>query len=148
MSPAPPRNGNLTAGGQASIATPSTGGTDAFVFSLTDNGTSASANHVSYVGTSASDQGGAVTVGSDGTVYLTGTTTGTFAGQQRNIQNVTNAFATAINRQWQRAMDAAIWRRRRPIDRRGPGRRSATAPACWTRWACRAAPSISTSRSI
>ena len=33
----------------------------------------------------ASDQGGAVTVGSDGTVYLTGTTTGTFAGQQRNV---------------------------------------------------------------
>ncbi len=90
-------NGNLTAGGQASVVTPSTGGTDAFVFALTDNGASATANHVSYVGTSASEQGGAVTVGPDGTVYLTGSTTGTFAGQQRNIQNVTNAFATALN---------------------------------------------------
>jgi hypothetical protein len=90
-------NGNLTAGGQASIATASTGGTDAFVFALTDNGASVSADHVSYVGTSASEQGGAVTVGADGTVYLTGSTMGTFAGQQRNIQNVTNAFATALN---------------------------------------------------
>jgi hypothetical protein len=90
-------NGSLTAGGQASIATPSTGGTDAFVFALTDNGSSVSANHVSYVGTAAGDQGGAVTVGPNGTVYLTGSTMGTFAGQQRNIQNVTNAFATAIN---------------------------------------------------
>ncbi|MEO8895310.1 MAG: hypothetical protein ABI450_05455, partial [Rhizomicrobium sp.] len=90
-------NGNLTAGGQASIAAGSTGGTDAFVFALTDNGSSVSADHVSYVGTSASDQGGAVTVGPDGTIYLTGSTTGTFTGQQRNIQKVTNAFATALN---------------------------------------------------
>ena len=90
-------NGNLTAGGQASIATASTGGTDAFVFAMTDNGASATAQHVSYVGTSGSDQGGGITVGPDGTIYLTGTTMGTFAGQQRNIQNVTNAFATAIN---------------------------------------------------
>ena len=90
-------NTNLTAGGQASIAAASTGGTDAFVFALTDNGTSASADHVSYVGTSAGDQGGAVTVGADGTIYLTGSTKGTFAGQQRNVQNVTNAFASAIN---------------------------------------------------
>ena len=90
-------NGNLTAGGQAGIATASTGGTDAFVFAMTDNGASATAQHVSYVGTSASDQGGGLSVGPDGTVYLTGTTMGTFAGQQRNIQNVTNAFATAIN---------------------------------------------------
>ncbi|MBS0281898.1 MAG: hypothetical protein JSR25_12100, partial [Proteobacteria bacterium] len=90
-------NGNLTAGGQASIAAASSGGTDAFVFALTDNGGSVSADHVSYVGTGVSDQGGAMTVGPDGTIYLTGTTMGTFAGQQRNIQNVTNAFATALN---------------------------------------------------
>ena len=90
-------NGNLTAGGQASIASASTGGTDAFVFAMTDNGSSVSADHVSYVGTDASDQGGAVTVGPDGTIYLTGSTLGTFVGQQRNIQKVTNAFATALD---------------------------------------------------
>jgi hypothetical protein len=90
-------NGNLTAGGQASIAAAASGGTDAFVFALTDNGSSASAGHVTYVGTAGAEQGGDVTVGSDGTVYLTGSTTGTFAGQQRNVPNVTNAFATAIN---------------------------------------------------
>ncbi len=90
-------NQNLTAGGAATIATAASGGTEAFVFSLSDNGASVSANHVSYVGTSATDQGGAVTVGPDGTVYLAGTTTGTFAGQSRNVQNTNNAFATAIN---------------------------------------------------
>ena len=89
-------NANLTAGGSASIAAASTGGKDSFVFNLTDNGASASANHVTYVGTSATDQGGAVTVGPDGTVYLTGTTLGTFSGQSRNVQNVNNAFASAI----------------------------------------------------
>jgi hypothetical protein len=90
-------NGNLTAGGQASVANASTGGTDAFVFNLTDNGASATGNFVSYVGTSASDQGGAVTVGPDGTIYLSGTTMGTLPGQQRTIQNTSNAFATALN---------------------------------------------------
>jgi len=104
-------NANLTAGGQASIAAASSGGADAFVFNLTDNGASASANHVTYVGTAGTDQGGDVTVGPDGTVYLTGTTTGTFAGQQRSVQNVNNAFATAINAsgsvQWTRQYGGA-----------------------------------------
>ena len=90
-------NTNLTAGGQASIAAASTGGTDAFVFNLTDNGSSSTANHVSYVGTAGSDQGGAMTIGADGTVYLAGTTSGTFVGQQRSVANVTNAFAAAVN---------------------------------------------------
>ncbi len=139
-------NANLTAGGQASIAAASTGGTDAFVFNLTDNGSTATANHVSYVGTAASDQGGAMTVGPDGTVYLAGTTTGTFAGQQRSVQNVTNAFAAALNANGSVALDPAIWRRFRPVHRRRPWRWTPTAPVCWMRWACRAAPSISTSR--
>ena len=89
-------NADLTANGQASIASASSGGTDAFVFNLTDNGASATANHVSYVGTGAGDTGGALTVGPDGTVYLTGSTLGTFAGQQRNVQGVSNAFAAAL----------------------------------------------------
>jgi len=89
-------NGNLTAGGTATVTAPSSGGTDAFVFGTTDNGTTATAGNVTYVGTSGSDTGGGLTVGSDGTVYLTGSTTGTFAGQSRNIANVTNAFAAAI----------------------------------------------------
>ena len=89
-------NTNLTAGGAATIAAASSGGTDAFVFNLTDNGSTATANQVSYVGTSASDQGGAVTVASDGTIYLAGTTTGTFSGQNRSVQNVDNAFVAAL----------------------------------------------------
>jgi hypothetical protein len=104
-------NANLTAGGQASIANASSGGTDAYVFSLTDNGTSATANTVTYVGTGASDQGNALTVGSDGTVYLAGTTTGTFAGQSRNIPSVNNMFVSALNTdgtvQWTRQYGGA-----------------------------------------
>jgi hypothetical protein len=90
-------NANLTANGQASIANASSGGTDAYVFSLTDNGTSATANTVTYVGTGATDKGNAVTVGSDGTIYLAGTTNGTFAGQARNIPSVDNMFVSALN---------------------------------------------------
>ena len=90
-------NSNLTAGGAASIVTAASGGTEAFVFALTDNGGSVSADHVSYVGTGTGDKGGAVSVGPDGTVYLAGTTTGTFAGQTRTVQNTDNAFATALN---------------------------------------------------
>lgn len=91
------QNANLTAGGAASIANASSGGSDAFVFKLTDTGSGATSNFVSYVGTGSTDRGGAVTVGSDGTVYLTGSTNGTFAGQTRNVSFVNNQFATAFN---------------------------------------------------
>ena len=98
------QNGSLTAGGQASIANASSGGTDAFVFAINDAGASATANFVSYVGTSGQEKAGSVTTGSDGTIYLTGSTTGTFAGASRNIQNVSNMFVTAMN-----ASGAATW---------------------------------------
>jgi hypothetical protein len=89
-------NQNLTGGG-ASIAAPASGGIDAFVSTLTDNGASVSANTVTYIGTSGTDTAGDVTVASDGTMYLSGSTTGTFAGAQRSVANVSNAFATALN---------------------------------------------------
>ncbi|MEJ0027512.1 MAG: hypothetical protein WDN01_15920 [Rhizomicrobium sp.] len=91
------QNANLTASGAATVANASSGGSDAFVFALTDQGTTAAANFVSYVGTAGQEKGGAVTVGGDGTIYLTGSTTGTFAGQNRNIANVSNSFATALS---------------------------------------------------
>ncbi len=91
------QNANLTAGGAATVASASNGGSDAFVFNLTDNGSTSSANFVSYVGTGGQDKGGGVAVGADGTVYLTGSTTGTFAGQSRNVPNVSNAFATSLS---------------------------------------------------
>jgi outer membrane lipopolysaccharide assembly protein LptE/RlpB len=89
-------NGNLTAGGAATVASAASGGSDAYVFNLTDNGSSATANTVSYVGTGAQDQGGSLTVGSDGTVYLAGTTSGTFANNTRNVAGTNNAFVAAI----------------------------------------------------
>jgi hypothetical protein len=90
-------NANLTAGGQASIVTPATSGTNAFVFDVTDQGTSATPKQVSYVGNDGSTQAGDVTVGPDGTVYLVGSTTGTFAGSSRNVTGAQNMFAIAIN---------------------------------------------------
>ena len=90
-------NANLTASGGATIAASASGGMDAFVFSMTDNGASATPDKVSYIGTATTDTAGAVTVAGDGTIYVTGSTTGTFDGAQRNIQNVTNAFAAALN---------------------------------------------------
>ena len=90
-------NASLTAGGQATVAHASSGGTDAFVFSIADSGTMASAGTVTYVGTGTTDKGNAVTVGSDGTIYLAGTTNGTFAGQTRNIPSVDNMFVSALN---------------------------------------------------
>jgi len=90
-------NASLDAAGAASIANASSGGTDAFVFSATDNGASVAADQVSYVGTGGADKGGAIAVGADGTVYLAGTTTGTFAGQARNVASVNNMFVSALN---------------------------------------------------
>ncbi len=81
----------------ATVAAAGSGGTDAFVFAATDNGSSVTADHVSYLGTSANDKGGALTVGSDGTVYLAGTTSGTFAGQTRNASDTSNMFVAAVS---------------------------------------------------
>jgi hypothetical protein len=89
-------NGNLTGGG-ASIVAPASGGIDAFVFSATDNGASVSSDKITYIGTSGTDSAGDVTVAADGTIYVTGSTTGTFAGAQRTVQNVNNAFAAALD---------------------------------------------------
>jgi hypothetical protein len=80
----------------ASVAAASNGGTDAFVFTATDSGASVAANQVSYVGTAGADKAGAVTLAADGTAYLTGTTTGTFAGATRSVANVSNMFVSAI----------------------------------------------------
>lgn len=89
-------NADLTAGGAASIAHASSGGTDAFVFAIQDGGATASASTVTYVGTGASDRANAITVGDDGTVYLAGTTGGTFSGQTRSVANVDNMFVSAL----------------------------------------------------
>ncbi|MBV9992718.1 MAG: hypothetical protein JOZ72_15670 [Alphaproteobacteria bacterium] len=101
-------NPSLTAGGAATVAHAGSGGMDAYVFSLGGDGTPGT---VTYVGTGAGDKGNAVTVGSDGTVYLAGTTGGTFAGQSRNVPNVDNLFVSALNTdgtiQWTRQYGGA-----------------------------------------
>ncbi len=111
-------NAALTSGGQASVVGSTSGGLDAFVAGFTDSGSSVSADTVTYVGTSGTDAAGKLTVDSAGTVYLTGTTTGTFAGQTRNVAGTQNAFVTCPQFIRQCELDAAIWRRQRHLDRR------------------------------
>ena len=89
-------NPSLDAGGAANVAHANSGGTDGFVFAATDNGASAASDFVSYVGTGASEQGGGVAV-AGGKIYLTGTTTGTFAGQTRNVLNTHNLFVAQLD---------------------------------------------------
>ena len=142
------QNGNLTAGGAATVANASSSGTDAFVFNLTDSGSSATPDFVSYVGTGSTDKGGAVTVGSDGTIYLTGSTTGTFAGQNRNVASVSNQFAAVSDAQTA-ASTGHTSSAASTDNRQAPASPSTQAArAFWMHSACRAAPSRSTSRSI
>lgn len=90
-------NTALTASGQASVASAASSGSDAFVFHLTDTGTAATADTVSYLGTSGKDSAGNLSVDASGNVYVTGTTTGTFAGQTRSVAGTDNAFVSALN---------------------------------------------------
>lgn len=75
------------------------GNTDAFVFSLSeasdDSGADISA--LTYIGTSGNETAGTLALSSDGTLYLAGSTTGTFDGATRNTEDTTNAFITAID---------------------------------------------------
>lgn len=89
-------NAALDAGGAASLVEASSGGTDAFVFNLTDAGASATAGFVSYVGTANSEQAGGVAV-AGGKIYLAGTTTGTFAGETRAVEGTHNMFVAALD---------------------------------------------------
>lgn len=89
-------NTALDAGGEASIVTASTGNWDAFVFSVTDAGSTATPDYVTYVGTDGTDRGAGLAV-SNGKIYLTGSTTGTFDGQSRNVENANNLFVAQID---------------------------------------------------
>lgn len=80
-----------TAGGTAA-----SGGTDAFLFTAVDEGTSVDTAKLTYLGTSATDKGAALTVGDDGTVYVAGTTGGTFAGNSAVQKDLTNMFVAAV----------------------------------------------------
>jgi len=86
-------NSSLTAGGAASVGNANSGGRDAFVFGASESG---NADFVSYAGTSGSDQGGGVTV-TGGKIYLTGTTTGTFAGASSNGASAQNLFVAQFD---------------------------------------------------
>jgi hypothetical protein len=78
--------------------TSASGGTDAFLFTATDSDTSVDSGSakLTYLGTSVNDKGAALTVGSDGTVYVAGTTSGTFADNSRSSTDTTNMFVASV----------------------------------------------------
>jgi hypothetical protein len=81
----------------ATATNASSGSKEAFVFKATDTGASATADYLTYVGTTGIDTAGSLTVSSDGKVYLAGTTTGTFADQNRSVDGVNNAFVAELS---------------------------------------------------
>ncbi len=72
-------NAALTAGGQASIATAHGGQSDGFVMKIADSGSTATADFISYVGTSGNDSVTGVAV-AGGAVYVSGSTNGSLTG--------------------------------------------------------------------
>ncbi|MBI1239827.1 MAG: hypothetical protein GC199_10860 [Alphaproteobacteria bacterium] len=89
-------NTALTVGGEAGIAAGHNGGLDGFVLRIDDRGNSATAEMLSYVGTSGLDRVTGVQV-SGGDIYLTGETRGQLPGALQTRSGVTNAFAAKLD---------------------------------------------------
>ena len=94
-------NAALTAGGQASIATAHGGGSDGFVMKIADSGTTASADFISYVGTSGNDSVTGVAV-AGGAVYVSGSTNGSLSGGA--APSTTNGYVAKLD-----ANGAQVW---------------------------------------
>lgn len=90
------QNAALNAGGAASIVNAYAGGSDAFVFRLDDAGASASANFVTYTGSSGAEGGAGVTVTSDA-IYLAGSTRQGLAGQNAVETGKTQGFVQKLS---------------------------------------------------
>ena len=86
-------NASLDAGGAATVATAHSGGDDGFVFKLTDNGLTASADFISYVGGAEEDRVSSVAA-SGGAVYVSGQTRSDLDGV---LNGSTNAFASKLD---------------------------------------------------
>lgn len=87
-----------TDAGTSVSGTHSGSNSDAFVYKLTQNaGAAPTLSALTYIGTDGKESTGSMAISSSGTVYLAGTTTGTFSGQSRLSENTNNAFITAIN---------------------------------------------------
>jgi hypothetical protein len=94
-------NAALDAGGQASIVTAHGGGTDGFVMKIADSGMTASADFLTYVGTSGSDSATGIAV-SGGALYIAGSTNGALGGGA--APPYANAYATKLD-----ANGARVW---------------------------------------
>jgi len=89
-------NADLTAGGTAAIVNPFGGESDAFVFAISDGGASATADFVSYIGTADAERAGGIAV-TDGALYVTGGTYGTFPEQSQSTSGAVNGFVAKLD---------------------------------------------------
>ncbi|MCJ9428087.1 SBBP repeat-containing protein [Kordiimonas marina] len=88
-------NGSLNAGGTATVNGAAAGGFDGFVSGVTLSGTTAlTANFTTYLGTASTDRIADVKV-SGNTVYVAGSTSGTFAGEVSH--GATDAFVARVD---------------------------------------------------
>jgi hypothetical protein len=94
-------NAALDAGGQASIVTAHSGGTDGFVMKIADAGLTASADFLTYVGTSGSDSATGIAV-SGGALYVSGSTNGALGGGA--APSYANGYVTKFD-----ATGARVW---------------------------------------
>ena len=81
-------------GGAATVATAAAGGGDAFLLKLTDQGTSVSADTISFVGTTAKESADEIVVNGS-SVFLAGTTGGDLGGSGR--AGSTDGFVARLN---------------------------------------------------
>ena len=81
-------------GGAATVATAAAGGGDAFLLKLTDQGTSVSADTISFVGTTAKESADEIVVNGS-SVFLAGTTGGDLGGSGRT--GATDGFVARLN---------------------------------------------------
>ncbi len=86
---------NAALAGGANIVTAHTGGQDGFVAVLSDNGSSAATDLVTYLGTGSADRINGIAV-ADGRIFVAGDTRGALSGATATRTGVTNAFAAEI----------------------------------------------------
>ncbi|NWH08244.1 MAG: hypothetical protein HXY22_06300 [Alphaproteobacteria bacterium] len=98
-------NASLTAGGEASVANASSGALEGFVMQLDDAGSSVTADHVTYVGTSRMDRIAGIAVAGN-EVYVTGDTIGAFAGYGAPLEDSKHGFVSRIDEN-----GAIVWTR-------------------------------------
>ncbi len=106
-------NSALDAGGQASIVTAHSGGSDGFVTRIDDAGSSASAAFTTYVGTVGQESGLGLAA-ANGSIYVSGSTSGDMSGTSSSsssdafVRKLDNTGNTVWTKQFESAAGASV----------------------------------------